>query len=136
MVMVTLERPSPLLTLKRTLVTDAAISGAVGVLSLAGAAWLDSVLDLPTALLAASGGIMVVYALGLLLLAMREPIPAAGGRAVVAGNLLWAAACIVLLFGGWIDPNALGVAFVIVQVVAVLAFAELQAMALRTVREA
>lgn len=129
--MVTLERRDSFLTLRQALLTDAVVSGLVGVLSLAGARWLDSLLDLPAALLAGSGAIMVVYAAGLVTLGNRDRIPEAGARIVVAGNLVWPAACVVLLVGDWIEPNAAGIAFILVQIVAVVIFAEMQAMALR-----
>lgn len=132
--MATLERRSSLPTLKQTLLADAAITGAAGLLSLLGARWLDSFLDLPAALLAGSGAIMVAYAGGLVTLGRRRPIPATGVRAVIGVNLAWALACAILLFGTWIDPTALGVGFILIQVVAVLGFAELQAMALRAER--
>lgn len=128
--MVTFERRDSFLTLRQALLTDAVVSGLVGMLSLAGARWLDSLLDLPAALLAGSGAIMVVYAAGLLMLGNRDRIPETGARTVVAGNLVWAAACVVLLVGDWIEPNAAGIAFILVQIVAVVIFAEMQAMAL------
>lgn len=132
--MATLQRSSSLLTLKGALLADAAVSGAVGLISLAGARWLGSALDLPAALLAGSGAFMTIYAAGLVMLGNRWPVPASGARIVAGGNLVWAAACIVLLFSGWIAPNALGAGFVVVQIVAVLIFAELQALALRASR--
>lgn len=132
--MVTLERRQSFLTLKLALLADAIVSATVGVLSLIGARWLDSQFDLPAGLLAGSGAIAIAYAGGLAMLSARTPIRAAAGRAVVAGNVVWAAAGVVLLFSGWIGPNGLGTAFIVVQVVAVLVFAELQAMALRTSR--
>jgi hypothetical protein len=51
--------------------------------------------------------------------------------AVVACNVLWAMDCVALLFTGWIDPSLLGVAFLLMQAVAVAAFAELQVVGLR-----
>lgn len=132
--MATLERRSSFLTLKQALLTDAAVSGAVGLLSLAGTRWLGSVLDLPAALLAGSGAFMTVYAVGLVMLGNRRPVPKPGVRIVVGGNLVWAAACLVLLFSGWLAPNALGAGFIVVQIMAVLIFAEVQVLALRASR--
>ena len=73
-------------------------------------------------------------AAGLVVLGRRRVVPATGAWTVIGGNLGWAGACAILLFGTWVDPNAWGVAFVLVQIVAVLAFAELQAMTLRASR--
>lgn len=132
--MVTLERRSSFLTLNQVLVADATVTGATGLLSLAGARWLDSLLDLPTALLAGSGAIMAAYAVGLVMLRTRAPVPVAAARMVIAINLVWASACVILLLSGWIEPNMLGVAFILVQIAAVLVFAMLQGMTLRASR--
>ncbi len=132
--MATLERRSSFLTLRQAIYSDAVISGAVGLLSLAGAWWLDSLLDLSAALLAASGAIMALYAVALMMLGARHPVPTNGARVVIAVNLVWAVACVILLFSGWIDPNGPGVAFILAQIFAVLVFAEIQAMALRASR--
>ncbi len=132
--MATLERRSSFLTLRQAIYSDAVISGAVGLLSLAGAWWLDSLLDLFAALLAASGAIMALYAVALMMLGARNPVPTNGARVVIAVNLVWAVACVILLFSGWIDPNGPGVAFILAQIFAVLVFAEIQAMALRASR--
>ncbi len=129
--MVTLEGRPSFLTLKKALVADATVSGAVGLLSLAGARWLDSRLDLPTGLLAGSGAIAITYAVGLVMLGSRDRIPTSGARLVVGGNVAWAVACLVLLFSGWIEPNVFGAALILVHLVGALLFAEIQAMALR-----
>lgn len=46
-------------------------------------------------------------------------------------NVLWAADCLILLASGWVAPTGLGIAFVLVQAVTVLAFADLQYLGLR-----
>jgi len=130
----TLGRRSSFPTLKQVLGADAGICIATGLLSFGGARWLAPALDLPTALLAGSGAILIAYAAGLLMLVTRRRIPGHGVRTVTWINLGWAAGCLVLLFSGWFNPNALGVGFIMVQIVAVLVFADLQVMALRAVR--
>src|SRR5665811_2186054 len=45
---------------------------------------------------------------------------------VVAANFAWAAGCVAVLLSGQVEPNGLGVAFILVQAVAVLIFADLQ----------
>lgn len=129
--MATLERRPMFLTLKLALMADAIVSATVGVLSLTGARWLDSRFDLPAGLLAGSGAIAIAYAGGMAMLSTRTPIQAAAGRAVVTGNVVWAAATAVLLFSGWIEPNARGIAFILVHLLGALTFAELQVLALR-----
>ena len=51
--------------------------------------------------------------------------------ALVAGNLGWALACVLLLLSGRVSPSALGVAYVLVQALTVAVLAELQYFGLR-----
>ncbi len=119
------------LSIRPVLLVDAAITGATALLMLAGAAVLDDLLDLPTALLAGAGAVLVPYVGYLLWLASRNPTPRAGIGFTIAANIAWALGCVALLVGGWVDPNALGVAFIVLNIVAVLVFADLQVMTLR-----
>ena len=122
---------SPDSFIRRTLLLDAAMSGACAALLLAGAGALAGPLGLPEGLLFIAGLVLVPF-VGLLVWLMRAGSPSAiGVRAVVAINLAWVAASAVLLISGLVDPTPLGTAFVIVQAAAVLVFAELQIAALR-----
>ncbi len=122
------------MTLTQALLADATVSGVVGVVSLVGARQLDSSLDLPTAFLTGSGTIAVAYGATLALLARRTPVSSAVGRAVVLGNLAWAATGMLLLVSDWIDPNPLGVGFILVHIAGALVFAGMQAMGVRASR--
>lgn len=51
--------------------------------------------------------------------------------AVIAINAVWAIDSIALLFTGWVSPNLLGQAFVVVQAVSVAVIAELQYLGLK-----
>lgn len=119
------------LSIRPVLRVDAAITGATALLMLAGAPLLDGLLDLPAALLASAGAVLVPYVGYLLWLANRNPIPRAGVGFTVAANIAWAIGCAALLLGGWVDPNGLGVAFILLNIVAVLVFADLSVLALR-----
>lgn len=119
------------LSLRQILRIDAAITGATALLMLAGAPLLDGLLDLPTVLLAAAGAVLVPYVAYLLWLASRDPVPRAGIRAAIAANVAWAVGCAVLLLGGWVEPNALGVAFILLNAIVVFVFADLQMLAMR-----
>jgi len=110
---------------------DAAITGVTGLLMLVAAAPLGDLLDLPTALLAVAGAVLIPYVACLLWLATRAEVPRTGVLAVIALNVAWGLGCVALLVSGQVEPNALGMAFVLVQAVAVLVFADLQALALR-----
>lgn len=55
---------------------------------------------------------------------------------VVAGNVLWAAASVLLLVEGAIAPNAIGYAFILIQAAAVAFLAELEFFGLRRLSSA
>lgn len=119
------------LSIRPVLLADAAITGATGLLMLLGASPLADLLDLPTGLLAGAGAVLIPYVAILAWLARREAPPREAILGVIVLNLAWAAGCVALLLGDAVDPNALGTAFILIQAVAVLVFADLQAMALR-----
>lgn len=122
---------SPDSFIRRTLLLDAAMSGACAVLLIAGAGTLAGLLGLPEDLLFISGLVLVPF-VGMLVWLMRAGSPSAiGVRAIIATNVAWVAASAALLVSGLVDPTPLGTAFVIVQAAAVLVFAELQIIALR-----
>lgn len=111
---------------------DAAASGLLGLL-LAVLGWgvLVDLLGYPAGLLVPVGAFLVGYAAWLRYLATRPAVSRAGASVVIVGNLLWVAASVVLVVAGWFGPTALGVAFVLVQAVAVAGFASLQYSGLR-----
>lgn len=118
--------------LRLTLLADSVVCAATSALMLAGAGPLADLLDLPASLLRGAGLLLVPYVAYLAVLLRRDRIPAGGLRAAIGINLAWAIGCVALLLSGQVTPNALGVAFVLVQVAAVLVFAELQLVGLRT----
>jgi len=116
--------PSPLL--KSALVADAVVTGAAAVLQLAAASWLSELLALPRTLLVESGTFLVAYTLLLIVLARSTSVSSVIIAAIVLGNIAWGAGCIGLLITDALSPSGLGVAFVIMQAVAVLVFATLE----------
>lgn len=116
--------------LRRVLLADALVSGATGLLMLLGAGLLTNLLALPAALLSTAGLILLPYAVFVAYVATRSSQRSAVW-AIILINALWAVDSIVLLLSGWVAPNALGYAFVLVQAVAVAVFAELQYIAMR-----
>ncbi|MBA3895379.1 MAG: hypothetical protein H0X69_17140 [Gemmatimonadales bacterium] len=118
------------LSLRPTLLIDAIASGTSGLLLLVAARPLAELFDLPAALLRASGASMVPFIAFLVVLATRDVVSHLAVKLVVAFNLAWVAASVLLLVSGWVDPNGLGYAFVIAQAAAVALFAQLQATAL------
>jgi len=111
------------LGLRTILLVDGILSGAMGLLLIAGAGLLDGVLDLPTAFLRSVGIVLLPWCTLLVLIATRQSINLAAVRFVIAVNLGWVAASLVLPFTGWVEPNALGIAFILVQALAVIVFA-------------
>lgn len=113
------------LSIRQVLLTDIAITGATALLMLLGAPVLDDLLDVPAALLAGAGAVLIPYVGYLFWLANRDAAPRAGIGVAIAANLAWAIGCVVLLVAGWVDPNGLGVAFILLNAVVVIVFAEL-----------
>jgi len=122
--------------LHRALLLDALASGATTLLLVLGAGSLAAPLGLPALLLRVVGLALVPF-VGLVgWLAMRTEPPRGAVRAVVGLNVGWVVASALFLAGGWVNPTALGYAFVIGQALVVALFAQLQALGLRRVPEA
>ena len=117
--------------LRRALLADGTLSGAAGIALLLAAGPLGDQFGLPEALLRVAGLSMLPWAVALSSLARQARPSHAGVLTVVAVNVLWVLGSALLLLAGWVDPTALGYAFVIVQALAVVAFAEVQFLGLR-----
>jgi hypothetical protein len=117
--------------LRPVLRLDGAASGALGVAAAAGAGVLDTLLGLPADLLRSVGIFLVVYAVGLVVLAARPRIPRPAVWVVVLGNSAWVLASLGLAVGLWSTMTVLGIVVVLAQAAAVAVFAELQYAALR-----
>lgn len=122
---------NPSLFLRRAILGDAVITGAMAVLLAAAAGVLGPMLHLPETFLRETGIFLIGYAALVGFLGSRELMPKLAVCLVIGANALWAVDSIALLFTGWVQPNALGQAFVVAQAVAVAAIAELQYMGLK-----
>jgi hypothetical protein len=122
--------------LRRALVADAVISGAAGVLMLAGAVLVEDLLGVPAALMRIAGASLLPFAAAVAYLASRNRSSPAATWTVILINTLWAAGSIALLLSGWIAPTALGFAFIIAQALIVAGFGELQFVGMRRQRTA
>ncbi len=122
-------RPSGFL--RFALLADAAASGVLG----SGMALLSdplaAMLGLPEALPRHVGAVLLVWAAFVLWLATRRHPPRGAVWTVIGLNALWAFDSVLLLLTGWIAPTTLGIAFILIQAVAVAAFAECQYVGLR-----
>lgn len=117
--------------LRTVLRLDAAASGALGVLAAAGGAagLLAGPLGIPGPWLVGVGVFLVVYALGLVVLAAPRHVSRAGAWTVVIGNAGWVLGSVVAaLVGGF---TVLGTVVVVAQALAVALLAELQCTGLR-----
>lgn len=117
--------------LRFALLADAVASGATGLMMLAGADLLTSLLGLPVALMREAGLLLVPYVALVAFVGTRQQIPHGAVKAIIALNVAWVAGSIGLLMSGIVAPTVLGYAFVIFQAVVVGVFAELQFIGLR-----
>jgi hypothetical protein len=117
--------------LRRVLAADGAISGATGLAMALGGGVLEPVLGVPAGLLRWAGLALLPFALLVFGLSRRHRLPRASVWTVIALNVAWVAASVLLLLGGWIEPNGLGYAFILGQAAAVAVFAEMQYVGLR-----
>jgi hypothetical protein len=128
----TMPRSDRSLLLKRALLVDAIITAATGLALFAAAGLLASLFRLPDPLLRYAGLSLLPFAGFVGALAMRENMSRTAVRVVIAANALWVVDSLLLLVTGWVEPSALGYAFVIGQAVIVAAFAELQHVGLKS----
>lgn len=117
--------------LRRVLWLDAATCLATGALMTIAAAPLATLLHLPQGLLFFAGASLFPVAAFIAFVASRHVIPSAGVWLVIIGNALWTMASLALLTDQRITPNAMGIAFILVQATAVAILAELEYAGLR-----
>jgi len=122
---------SALPSLRSLLLADAATCAALGLVLDLGAAPIAALTGLPAGLLLYAGLALLPIAAFLALIALRPALQPLGSRLAVAGNVAWVATSLALLASGWGAPNGLGVAFVLVQALAVAGLALLEFAALR-----
>ncbi|HEX6998048.1 MAG TPA: hypothetical protein VF322_07875 [Gammaproteobacteria bacterium] len=97
---------------------------------------LGDFLAISPIVLRSAGAALLLFAAGVGHVARRPQPYFAGVIAVIVLNALWAVESLVALWTGWLEPNALGTAFVVAQAVAVAVIAEVQLIGLRRARAA
>jgi hypothetical protein len=115
--------------IQRLLLADALISGLTAVAMVALGGRVEPLLNIPAALMRTAGIALLPFAAMVFYFA-RHPTRSRVGT-VVALNLAWVAASVMLLVGGAIEPTTLGTAFVIFQAIIVAVLAELQLLGMR-----
>jgi hypothetical protein len=118
--------------LHRFIFADAVISGATGLAMLLGAGVLSDLLGVPAPLMRFAGVILLPFAAVVFYWSSPDRLSRPKVWTVIALNLAWVAGSVALLVAGWIEPNTLGMAFIIFQAVVVALFAELQYTGLRS----
>ena len=118
--------PHSSLALRRLLRVDAVVSGAAGLLMLAAAPVLHAALELPIPLVRSAGIALMPFAAMVWSFARTDRLSRAQVLTVIGLNAAWVGASVLTLVAGWIDPNTLGVTFVLVQALAVAVLAVLQ----------
>ena len=117
---------APSRLLKSALLFDAAGSGAIAALHLALPDTLHDALGLPPTLLTATGLFLAGYVLVLVVLARSSAVWSALVWLVVAGNVGWAAASVVLMVTEAVPATPLGATYIAAQAAAVMLFAGLE----------
>lgn len=112
--------------LRQVLLLDVIATGATAVLLTFGAGLLAPVLGLPATVLRYAGLVLVPFVAIVFITAKQSPPSRAAVRGIVAANVAWVLASVLLLVSGWVAPTALGAIFVLVQAAVVAGFAALQ----------
>ncbi|MGH4028969.1 hypothetical protein ACQB60_08565 [Actinomycetota bacterium Odt1-20B] len=125
----------PTAMLRRFLGLDAVVTGVNGLAYAVASGPLGRLLGVDDGLLLTLGAGLVVYAVGVGVLAARTRPPVLGVRAVVEVNAVWAVLSVVALVV-WFSPSAAGAVWIPLQALVVAGFAAVQYGALRAGRAA
>lgn len=117
--------------LRYVLFADAATCVACGLLLSAGGSFLQNLTGLPVSLMFYAGLSLFPFAAFLIYTATRKSISKTAVWLIIGLNLLWTIDSFLLLLSGYIAPTTFGYAFVILQAIGVLFFADLEFIGLR-----
>jgi hypothetical protein len=117
--------------LRLLLIVDALVSGAAGVAMIAAADMLQPLLSVPVPVMRLAGVLLLPFAAMVFFFSRPAQLTRSRVWFVIALNLTWVAASVLVLVTGWLRPTTLGIAFVAVQALVVAALAELQFTGLR-----
>lgn len=118
-------------TLKSLLVADALTCTAMGTALLVAAAPIGAITQIPPAFLSWAGLSLLPIAAFMALTAAFAPASRWAAGLIIAGNVLWVAASLLLPAGGFISPNTLGWVLLTGQAAIVAVIAKLEFDALR-----
>ena len=117
--------------LRRALAADAIGSGTLGIALIVAAGPFAQLFGLTESMLSVVGLLLLPWAAWTGWLALQSDPPRTQVWSVIGINTLWVIDSVLLLMSGWVQPNALGTAFIVAQAVAVGVFAELQYVGVR-----
>ena len=117
--------------LRRVLFADALSSAAMGVVLCLFNDQAASILNVPAELLSQAGFGLLPFAAFVAFVASRAIPSRTAVWIIMALNAVWIVDSVLLLFGGWVQPNLLGQAFIVTQAVFVLVLTELEYMGLK-----
>ncbi len=112
--------------LRLTLIGDAVVVAATGLLMFAIAGRLSAWLDLPVDLLRWPGLFLIVYAAAVGWYSTRARYARSVILVLITVNLAWAVGCLIVLASGEVDPNGFGTGFVVLNAAACLVVAALE----------
>ncbi|WP_109794907.1 hypothetical protein [Minwuia thermotolerans] len=121
----------PATILRATVLADGVTCAVMGVALAAGAGFVASLTGLPGGLLFWAGLALLPVAAFMLLTARSARPSRAAAWIIIAGNEAWVLGSVLLMLAGWVEPNALGYAFIAVQAAAVALLATIEFLALR-----
>lgn len=113
---------------------DAGVSGAFGLVLLAGGGLLAGLLGTPATFLWAVGGVCLAYAAVLMLAQARLVISTAIGWTFFIANCVWVVASVLVVGFQWLPFTALGSGFTVLQACVVAGLAYLQWIGLQRAR--
>ncbi|MFB4291838.1 hypothetical protein ACBI99_29600 [Nonomuraea sp. ATR24] len=120
--------------LRLVLALDAVVTGANGLVYLAGAGLVSDLLGPDAGLLRGIGAFLLVYGAAVGLLAARGTVSQAGVKAVIGLNIAWTLGSVAAVITGMMEFTTIGAVWAIAQALVVGVFAELQIMGLRKLR--
>jgi hypothetical protein len=117
--------------LRRALAADSIVSGALGLALIVAAGPIAQLFGMTASLLSIVGVLLLPWAAWTGWLARQSNPPRMQVWSVIGLNTLWVIDSVLLLMSDWVQPTALGTAFIIAQAVGVGIFAELQYIGVR-----
>ncbi|MFV2108654.1 hypothetical protein [Micromonospora sp. LOL_015] len=117
--------------LRLALKLDAVVTGMNGLAYLVAASMLGDLFDLSTGFLRGIGVFLLVFGVVVWLVGGRSTISASAAATVVAVNVIWVSASLVVAAAGIGDPSTIARVWIVMQAAVVGLFALLQVIGLR-----